>query len=615
MSRTLGWLALWFVAGCEGSMMVAADAGTRDAAHRDAASSLGDASSVLVDASAVRADAAEAADDAAASDEDAGAVLDVDAAASDEDAAVADDDAGAEELDASAPADDDAGAMRADAAVRDAGPRDSGVRDASARDSGMRDSGPTRDAGAPTDDLPTPVREVRVSSIEMLRQAVAAAMPGDAIIMENGTYTASSTVSIAASGRRGTAERPIVIRAASVGGVTLSGALSFTFSDSENVILHGFVLRHRVRSASGFDVGVLIENSSFVRLSRNDLQLAPNGTTRNMYVFLTGTGGDHRLDHNAFHDKATDGNFIAVNGPTGAVVPRIRIDHNHFARHTERQTNGEAIRLGDSGRQFSSSNSVIEWNLFEQCNGDPEVVSIKSTDTRVLYNTLLDNDGSIVLRHGNHNWVEGNYIRGGRSGIRLYDNDHTIINNVIVDTTGDDQRSALVIGGGDFVDLVAGSNQNKHGRVDRALVAFNTLVGNANSVLWASTEDTDSGSGILAPTDVRFIGNVVVASGVIVGRNAMPSGLTASNNIFFGGGSIAVMTGAMVRDPGLTTTSGVPRPSASSVLADAASSVAGVTLDWDGDPRTGLFDIGADERGTLTMRLPLVASSVGPSSP
>ena len=65
------------------------------------------------------------------------------------------------------------------------------------------------------------------------------------------------------------------------------------------------------------------------------------------------------------------------------------------------------------------------------------MVSIKSCDNTIRYNTFLSSLGTVSLRHGHRSIVEGNYFLGegkkigtdGSGGIRVYGKDHKIINN------------------------------------------------------------------------------------------------------------------------------------------------------------------------------------------
>ena len=56
---------------------------------------------------------------------------------------------------------------------------------------------------------------------------------------------------------------------------------------------------------------------------------------------------------------------------------------------------------------------------------------MKSSGNTIRYNTIRSQLGGIVLRHGNGNRVESNYILAGSNGIRIYGNDHLIVNNYV----------------------------------------------------------------------------------------------------------------------------------------------------------------------------------------
>jgi parallel beta-helix repeat protein len=101
---------------------------------------------------------------------------------------------------------------------------------------------------------------------------------------------------------------------------------------------------------------------------------------------------------------------------------------------------------------------------------------VKSSDNTIRFNTIRDSKGSIVLRHGNRNLVEGNLLLGGNSGIRFYENDHVVINNLIQGGTGQ-----IIAGSGTVIDDTTGGTE--HARADRVLVAFNTIVGTATPLI------------------------------------------------------------------------------------------------------------------------------------
>ncbi len=53
-----------------------------------------------------------------------------------------------------------------------------------------------------------------------------------------------------------------------------------------------------------------------------------------------------------------------------------------------------------------------------------------------------------MLRHGNDNRVEGNYLLAGSNGIRIYGNDHLIVNNYIERIGGAGHRARQRVGPG-----------------------------------------------------------------------------------------------------------------------------------------------------------------------
>src|SRR5439155_25273512 len=177
------------------------------------------------------------------------------------------------------------------------------------------------------------------------------------------------------------------------------------------------------------------------------------------------------VDHNAFLNKSTAGVYLQVNGPGAhGMAQRVHVHHNYFFNHHFGGSNGgESIRFGLSGRQHASAHGLIEFNLFEKADGDSEAISIKSSDNVVRYNTLRDSRGTISLRHGWGTVVEGNFVLGGRSGIRFFGNNHVIVNNVVQDTVG----QALEVGGGEIRDDTGSTTA--HEAADHCVVAFNTL--------------------------------------------------------------------------------------------------------------------------------------------
>ncbi|HEX6352007.1 polysaccharide lyase 6 family protein [Actinophytocola sp.] len=437
-------------------------------------------------------------------------------------------------------------------------------------------------------------RVVTVSSISQLQSAADAAQPGDRIELVDGTYTTSGAITLR---RSGSSSAPVTIAAQNVGGAEIRGTNGFSFADTDYVTVEGFRLRH----SGGVSVPA---GSHHVRLTRNVVQLASSSGN-----WVTVTGNDVEVDHNTFQTKSSEGVFLQISGPgDAAMAQRTRVHHNHFRDHTFAGDNGgESIRLGYSYRQLSSANAVVEYNLFERANGDSEAISVKSSDNIVRYNTIRDSRGSIVLRHGNRNLVEGNLMLGNTAGIRFYDNDHLIVNNVIQGGTGQ-----IIAGSGDVADDTTGSTS--HARPDRVLVAFNTVVGNRTNLL-----QVGQGTDRLGPNECTFANNIFVGggSGALLDVDEATGSRWQGNIVWSGTGGNAPSTGFRSVNPALTTDAGGLRrlPASSPAVDTAVGSYAQAARDMDLQTRSGTKDVGADEYATGgTQRRPLTSADVGPNS-
>ncbi|MBE8522354.1 polysaccharide lyase 6 family protein [Amycolatopsis sp. H6(2020)] len=432
---------------------------------------------------------------------------------------------------------------------------------------------------------PASAAQVRVTSLSALQSAMDKANAGDTIVLADGSYSASSTLSVK---RSGTGSAPVTIAAEHTGQATITGSKTFAFASGvSNVVLRGF----KFRGSAKLSVPAGASNN---RLTRNDFQLTSDGN------WVTISGDDTVLDRNVFQNRTSQGVFLQILGPSGAMAKRVHVHHNYFYNHQFSGSNGgESIRLGLSDHQSYTANALIENNLFEKADGDSEAISVKSSDNVVRYNTIRDSRGYIVLRHGNRSTVEGNVLFG--SGIRFHGNDHKIVNNYVANS-GD---RAIVFGSGDEAD--SGPSSKLHDRPDRVTVAYNTVLG-SNSVI-------DGDGGDFKPKDCVVADNLVKGtSGTLV---TLPSGSTVKyeGNITFGG--TAGMPSRNVDPKLVKDAAGLYRlASGSPAINTGVGSYPYAAKDFDLQARTGAFDVGADEYfASGTTRVPLTKADVGPAAP
>jgi len=428
---------------------------------------------------------------------------------------------------------------------------------------------------------------VNVSSLSALQTAINNAAPGDIIILANGTYTASADITIS---KQGTASKPITIQAQTIGGAEITGTNGFNIvSPAAYIIIKGFKFTHSASQAT------MASGTSFCRWTHNIFQTPGEGED------LLLNGNDHEVDYNTFQHKDALGRFIAVRGTGSQIAQRLHIHHNYFLDQQPQSGNGaETLQFGLSGYSLSSSNSIVEYNLFEQCAGENELISVKASAVTIRYNTIRNCAAQFTLRHGNHNVVYGNYFIN-TPGIRIFGDDQVIFSNHF-----ESCDPAINIGNGDG-DVESGAALTSHDRPDRVLIAFNTLVNNTTNYVQAGRTDG------LGATSVTFANNIIQGGGPAASIAGPYTGAVWSGNIIYNTNGAGDMPSSGYRsvNPLLArdATGTFHLQSGSPAINTATGSYPAVTVDMDGQTRNSPLDVGADEVSTA----PVIAQILSPS--
>ena len=442
-----------------------------------------------------------------------------------------------------------------------------------------------------------------VSSAQDIEDALDLAQPGDTLIMQNGNWTNQS---IDFEGF-GTSANPITLRAQTPGGVILDGSSNLRIS-GDHLVVDGL----HFQGGNASDAGHVVQfrgsngNATNSRLTNSVIESynPPDIDDRYFWVSLYGEG--NRVDNNSFIDQNHSGVTVVAwldGNPANHVI-----ESNHFADRPEGNDNGfEAIRIGTSDVATTNANVTVQNNLFERVDGEIEIISNKSNDNTYRYNTFRESAGTLTLRHGDRATVEGNFFLGDdkdrSGGIRVVGEDHTIINNYLANI--DDRADAAISIAAGVLDTPA----NGYQQVINALIAHNTIVdveGAGISFDWG----IGSRDRTLLPEDIAVIGNLIANTGDDIFEGYQDGTVSEFiGNLVFGAAlGLDAQPGITVADPLLVADAdGLLRPSANSPAIDAlAASV--VTTDFDGQPRIGLVDIGADELSTAQIvRQPLSA--------
>jgi hypothetical protein len=473
---------------------------------------------------------------------------------------------------------------------------------------------------APIEFASLSARKVVVENIYELQSSLAQARPGDLIDVEDGEYRTSKPLLI---NRSGTDDRPIVIRARNRGKASITGTCGFLLQNTEHISIEGFVFTHEATRSA-----IQMEGCRYVRITRNQFFLREATATRVHWLNLGGAGSHHnRIDHNLFVGKRNAGCFIAVGGsgaPQFTSSQFDRIDHNHFHDRPPGDGNGyESVRLGLSTLAHSSGYTILEFNLFERCDGEGEIVSVKTCDQTIRFNTFRDCYGMLTLRGGHRNIVEGNFFlvsskKQGSQGVRLYGDDHRVINNYF---QGLDGAAILVptgdIEGGDNLGDEGGATRGAYLRPRRTVIAFNTVIDCRKGLLLIGDPRSEYP---LGPIDLVIANNLVVGrEGFFVTFQSRADQLKWLGNIFWATDSKAKVgaefsiQAVRVANPGLVKDETLWRLYQESPARDAAvGSFPEIKTDIDGQPRDSKPDVGADEYSAFPIiHHPLIADNVG----
>lgn len=432
---------------------------------------------------------------------------------------------------------------------------------------------------------------ITVRTIPELQAAIKKAAPGDVITLADGVYTTDSLIVIDKQGTKG---KPITIAAQTTGGAEISGKGGFSLvKPAAYIIIKGFKFTHsanRAKSAPG---------TTFCRWTRNIFETPGDG--ENLYI----AGSDHEVDYNTFRHKNAMGRFLAIRGENGQIAERLWIHHNYFFDQKHKEGNGiETLQFGLSGFSMSSSHSVVEHNLFEQCAGENEMISVKASAVVLRYNTIRDCPAQFTLRHGNRCEVYGNYFVN-TPGIRIFGDDHVIHSNYF-----DNCKPAINIGNGDG-EVADGAKLTCHDRPDRVLIACNTLVNNAQNIT-----QTRRNNGMGA-TAITITGNILQNSEAPAAELSGPNKIIVwTTNILY-----KVNKGGDMPEDGYTTADPKLQKDAagtwhlqpgSAAKGAVKTAYPAIKTDMDGQPRKTPLDAGADQFSSAKKTAQLLSpASVG----
>ncbi len=270
--------------------------------------------------------------------------------------------------------------------------------------------------------------------------------PGDNVILRDGTYNNLGTLRFSASG---TECDSIGLRAEHPGKAIISGPLNMMISGKYQHI--DGLLFHKAWAAGTHlidfkDGETRASHCRFTNCAIDDCndpnkpeKPSPEKNTTEYWVNLY--GDNIRVDHCYFANKRVGGLVMQMWLTENDHLNNHQIDHNLFGNRPPFGGNGaEIIRIGHSWSSQLESRSVVENNVFLHCDGENEIISVKSCHNILRGNLFYEARGGLVCRHGHYNVMESNTFVGnnlrGTLGIRLINQGHTVYNNHCYRTNG-----------------------------------------------------------------------------------------------------------------------------------------------------------------------------------
>lgn len=348
-------------------------------------------------------------------------------------------------------------------------------------------------------------QEKIAKSINEYNLLIKNATAGDIIILKNGIW---KDVKLNAYGN-GTEDAPIIVKAETPGEVHVTGNSTLNIY-GEHIIVSGLWFKDGATTYKSV-VQFRKDSKTFAnncRFTNNTISYFDNiSDQKDHWVDIWGK--NNRVDHNNFTGKRSEGTTLVVwlKGDKHIENNHI-IEYNLFGERPDLGKNGgETIRIGTSTNSMESSKTIVQKNVFLNCDGEIEIISNKSCDNIFRDNLFLESKGTLTLRHGNNALVEHNVFLGNNisntGGIRVINKGHIIRNNYLIGLAGDGFRGPITVMNG-----VPNSPLNRYQQVENVSIVNNTII-NSGPVAFGVGKDSERS---LAPKNVTFANNLLYNS-------------------------------------------------------------------------------------------------------
>jgi poly(beta-D-mannuronate) lyase len=260
--------------------------------------------------------------------------------------------------------------------------------------------------------------------ITQLNELIKKLKPGDSVLLNDGIYD-SISLDINCVGSQ---KNKITIKAKTPGNLILTGKVNFNIIGQYTTVAN--IIFRNGGLVNGIQLGGIGNRLTGCDISFNN--------SDGPIVLMKDQ--KNRIDHCVLRDFSNAGVWLCLQRDNSDLNYWV-VDHNIFKNRSPGSGNGfETIRIGTSGTSLSNSRTIITQNIFENCDGEIEIISSKSCENIIYKNTIKTSMGAITLRHGNRCIVSNNKVtqnnKKDTSGLRVAaGEDHILFSNIVLDSS------------------------------------------------------------------------------------------------------------------------------------------------------------------------------------
>ncbi|MCM4155500.1 chondroitinase-B domain-containing protein [Gramella sp. AN32] len=369
------------------------------------------------------------------------------------------------------------------------------------------------------------------SNVAELEEFLKIAVPGDTILMANGTWD-DAQLEIKVNGKK---DLPVTIMAEERGKVFLEGQSSLKIGGSY-IIVDGLIFQN------GYT-----PDDAVIQFKINNDQIANNSRVTNCVIenftqpsretqdhWIEFWGRNNQMDHCYIAGKSNSGPTLRIYLKGNENInTHHQIINNYFGpRPRKGGPHAETMQIGSSETSMTPAYVNVANNLFYRCNGEVEIISSKSNFNNFKNNVFFESEGSLVLRHGNYANIDGNIFIGNDNsefigGIRVINTGHWITNNYFYNLKGSEFRSPLAVMNG-----IPKSPLNRYNQVTDVVAAYNSFVDTKSPWHFSVGSNVDK-SEVLPASEIRSARpeRVLIANNLVYNQEAEESPIVAYDTV------------------------------------------------------------------------------------